>query len=247
MKCVIICVNYADILQQTLPYNEHHFNEILVVTAPEDELTPVIAKDHNVLITDEFYRRNAIFNKWSALEKGLDVIGRSGPMCILDADIALPKEATLEATSGKLCIPIRRMAPLGELPPEKEWGQFPLDAFQGWAGYCMFFHCGDPVLLKRPWFPGWIHAGGADTEFEQRWRREHKKRTSFEVLHIGEPRTNWCGRKESDKKMLQHIMRERQYGGLHQERLGGGPISEQHTLRSNDYGTKKTTDNQKIN
>jgi hypothetical protein len=217
MKCVIICVDYADILRHTLPYNQHHFSEIVVVTAPQDELTPLVAKDHTVLVTDVFYRKNADFNKWGALEAGLDTIGRKGPMCILDADIMLPKEIELPELNGNLLIPKRRMAdnPL----PEEQWGEQPYDTFEGWAGYCMFFHCSDPALVRRPWFPGWIHAGGADTEFERRWREPRKNRGNFEVLHIGEPRTWWCGRSEAGKKRLEYLMKERQYGGMIYEKL----------------------------
>ena len=221
MKCLIVSVNYSDILKYTLPYNKHHFEEILVVTHPDDNQTINIALDNEVqlYLTQSFYSRGAHFNKWSPTEEGLDRLGRSGPLCLLDADIMLPKDSEITSTHGRLIIPKRRMAPLGEPPPENEWGQYPLDNFQGWAGYCMIFNGSDPVLLRRPWFKPWIHAGGGDTEFEQRWRKDHKLRSNFEVLHIGEPRTNWCGRSEADKKRLRKIMENRAINGMVDERL----------------------------
>lgn len=219
MKCYIVSVNYSDYLSLTLPYNKHHFDEIIVVTSTTDERTFDIVEENKCTLypTDKFYSGGAYFNKWGALQEALDCFGTSEELCIMDSDIFIPTTATLKVDCGKLIIPLRRMA--SEPTPEEAWDLLPYDEFKGWAGYCMLFHGSDPALLKRPWFTSWVHAGGGDTDFERRWRSTYKMRASYEVLHLGEPRTNWCGRTESDKKRLRKIMEERQYGSLQSERM----------------------------
>jgi len=219
MKCYIVSVNYADYLIDTLPYNKHHFDEIVIVTSTTDTKTFEIAEHHNCTLypTDKFYQGGAYFNKWGALQEAIDCFGPSGEMCIMDSDIFIPKNATLEVSCGKLIIPRRRM---GErLTPEELWDRLPYDEFIGWAGYCMLFHTSDPTLLRTPWFRSWVHAGGGDTDFERRWRSTYKSRSKFEVLHVGQARTNWCGRSEADQKRLKHIMEERRHGCIQSERM----------------------------
>jgi hypothetical protein len=200
MRAVIVCVNYSDYLQITLPYNRHHFEDICVITSFDDRETHEVTKQMNSIClvrTNKFYENNAHFNKWSALEQGLDIFGRFGWLCIMDADILWPKEIKgLKLEKGKLYSPWRRMYEnvRNGIPPESEWNnykKFP-DKF---AGYSQIFHAEDPVLGPAPWHEiNWKHAGGADTYFQNKWSMKNKIRPPFEVLHLGTPGTNWCGR-----------------------------------------------------
>lgn len=159
MRAILVSVDYTDILSITLPYNRHHFDEVLVVTSPED--APNIAglcanNQANLFCTDAFYRDGATFNKWLALEAGLDSMGRSGWICLMDADVLWPKTArftpggqdsldvsglgmregcSIRLRPGHLCTPRRRM--LLDLnttytickvfpPEERVWSNFPL-------------------------------------------------------------------------------------------------------------------------
>jgi hypothetical protein len=223
LRAIMVCVGYDDLLSVTLPYNRHHFSEVMVVTSDleSDDATVLIAQEHGceVLRTARFWHRGADFNKFAALEEGLDVFGRQGWMAIMDADVLWPKElplvgvrnqkalrpwlSTLEV--GKLYGPYRRMydplefGPDGELivPPESEWPRRFLRHRQQreWAGYTQIFHASDPVLGPPPWHEtDWLTAGGPDSYFQKKWDQYHKIRPQWEVLHLGPTAVNWVGR-----------------------------------------------------
>ena len=224
MNALLVSVDYADLLAITLPYNRHHFDRVVIVTAPGKPDTEVAhAHGAEVFITDAFYRRGAVFNKWLALEEGLDWMGRSGWICLMDADVLWPKWVSDRPGEGAiwrylrpgfLFGALRRMwdgwprypewlVPLGPhaltppvIPPEIEWQRFPLHRnVAEWAGYTQIFHAGDPVLGSPPWHEvDWAHGGGSDSMFQRRWPLERKVRLPFEVLHLGPAGANWCGR-----------------------------------------------------
>lgn len=226
MNAIMVSVNYADLLAITLPYNRHHFDRVLVVTDSKDVETARIAGTNRaeVFVTDSFYAGGAVFNKWAALEEGLDVLGRRGWLCVMDADVLWPKsvclERMLEGESsrptikiGQLSTPMRRMWdswPMvpqqwavrdkeivpGWVPPEDRWYKFPLHRQQReFAGYSQIFHADDLHLGPAPWHQtDWIHAGGADSFFQMKWPDDCKVRPPFEVLHLGRAGSNWFGR-----------------------------------------------------
>jgi hypothetical protein len=204
LRAILVCVDYADLLALTLPYNKHHFKEIAVVTASHDVETIGVCEKHAdkvslVHVTDEFYAHGAKFNKWKALEDALDLFGRTGWMCVMDADVLWPKEfPDLLPRRGNLYTPLRRMMTDVKLPlpQESNWNRYPLHPQQReWAGYTQVFHSADPTLGKPPWHQlDWAHAGGADSFFQAKWNAQSKLRPPFEVLHLGEAGQNWCGR-----------------------------------------------------
>lgn len=212
LRAVTVCVDYTDCLRLTLPYNRHHFDRVLVVTSPSNEAEvrfEAVRVGAEVLVTDVFYARGAEFNKWAAIEEGLDVLGRVGWMCVMDADVLWPNEVPRNWVPGFLYTPLRRMFPTvpAAPPDEREWIRYPHHKNLGeWAGYTQIFHANDPALWTGPedtlaahgitrWYEtNWTHAGGADTFFQAKWSPDKKVRPPFEVLHLGEAGTNWCGR-----------------------------------------------------
>jgi hypothetical protein len=127
MRAILVSVDYADLLAITLPYNRHHFEEVWVMTTNGSQ-DAVEADKHGAIVhlTDAFYRDGATFNKWLALEEGLDTMGREGWICLMDADVLWPKELqfreqyqtikwwnpngeTMYQDAGMLCSPLRRM------------------------------------------------------------------------------------------------------------------------------------------
>lgn len=74
MNAILVCVDYHDFLEVTLPYNRHHFDEVCVVTTPEDTRTHKIAREYNsqVYTTRAFYAPGYRFGKWLAMEEALD-------------------------------------------------------------------------------------------------------------------------------------------------------------------------------
>ena len=81
-------------------------------------------------------------------------------------------------------------------PDETKWPMYPIHSnVNEWAGYSQIFHMDDPVLGPLPWHQtDWIHAGGADSFFQQKWKPSRKLRPPFHVLHLGPAGKNWCGR-----------------------------------------------------
>jgi DNA-binding NarL/FixJ family response regulator len=94
MRAILVSVDYDDLLALTLPYNRHHFETVTVITSSANaESVTAICQQHraDVVVTDLFYAKGAIFNKWAALEYGLDRIGRKGWLCLMDADVLWPQ------------------------------------------------------------------------------------------------------------------------------------------------------------
>lgn len=196
MRTIIVCVDYWDYLDECLPYNRHHFEEVLIVTSPQDTRTQHVCENLKVpyFITDAFYRNGAKFNKWLALEEGLDYFGRHGWITILDADIVIPKSIEWpKLDQTKLYGPERYMST--HLLPEEQWKTMPLWTNKEFSGFFQMFHASCPFLPDAPWHQtNWTHAGGADTFFQQNWPASQKVRLPFPVLHIGPNGKNWCGR-----------------------------------------------------
>src|SRR4051794_22383804 len=113
MNAIIVSVDYTDLLSITLPWNRHHFNRVYIVTSIKDlpNIAPVAeANQCFVYATDSFYRNGATFNKWLALEEGLDRLGRNGFICVMDADVVWPKDLKgWQPEKGYLYSPLRHM------------------------------------------------------------------------------------------------------------------------------------------
>lgn len=212
MRAVIISVGYAQTLSSTLPWNRHHFDECMIVTTPGDDSIAVAeANDCATHQTTSFYDDGAYFAKYKAMEEALDVFGRHGRMAIIDADIAWPKVIPdFEYKSGCLYTPRRRMCPVvcNPILPEEAWSTFPVRDEEEFAGYTQIFWADDPVLTETPWHQtNWIHAGGGDSFFQQKWSPANKVRPPFDVLHMGPCGKNWCGIGKTEE--LERLMKIR--------------------------------------
>lgn len=211
MRAILVSVDYGDLLAITLPRNRPHFDEVMVVTTPDDIETQDAAKANNasVFLTRSFYDDGAHFNKFKALELGLDAFGRSGTMCLMDADIVWPKDLRdfsyehqyareLSFTNGWLYGPQRYIWENVDqpIPDEMYWRSLWLYRDYEFPGYSQIFHADDPHLPPRGhWHQtDWIHAGGADSMFQCLWEVHRKHRLMFPVLHLGTPWENWAGR-----------------------------------------------------
>lgn len=212
MRAATVCVDFSDTFAEALAYNRHHFDEYLVVTSPADKRTQKIAEanDCQLHITDAFYADGALFNKYRALEGGLDAFGRHDWMCILDADIFTPKAwPEFEMHIGHIYGPHRRMVDSMPVPDESQWESLPsCRNVLELSGYFHLFHASDPFLPEGHWYQtDWKHAGGADTFFQQRWPAQNRIRPPFLVVHAGEQGKHWCG--VGNERSLQRMMQTR--------------------------------------
>lgn len=199
MRAILVSVDFADLLAITLPHNRHHFKDVCIVTTPSDQATLDVAAANKakVFATNAFYDDGAMFNKWKALEQGLDYFERKGWLCIMDADILWPRRIPLtNYERGCLYTPHRRILHNpAEWAGQVNWSRYPVKHEQEFAGYTQIFHATDTRLGKPPWHEiTWRHAGGADSFFQRKWPPGRKVRPRFEVLHLGDPSKNWCGR-----------------------------------------------------
>lgn len=217
MRCFIVAVNYP-VLKETVAYNRHHFESVYVITSELDIATHNICRELCIpfYTTDAFYRHGAHFNKWLALEEGLDFFGRDGWLWIMDADIFLPNKINFYFRPGNLYTPHRRM--VNCFVDEAHWNVQREAANKiDFNGYCHIFHSSDPNLPTLPWYQtNWTHAGGADTFFQLNWPQLNKIRPNFEVLHVGPPGTNWCG---VGKHGILHKLRSVKTPGYVHERI----------------------------
>lgn len=255
LRAIMVSVDYSDLLSLTLPYNRHHFADVMVVTAPEDETTLRVAADNRCRthVTRAFYEDGAFFNKFRALEEGLDAYGREGWLCVMDSDVLWPKGVEVKPGDGEglilslgadvlrlergyLATPLRRMREdvtgltAETLPPESEWVRYPVHRnVAEWAGYSQVFHASDPYLPRPPWHDvTWRHAGGADSFFQMMWPAQRKVRPSWEVLHLGPAGTNWMGRASPYVDGTCHAEAATRHGRL------GQTIRERRRTRSYD-------------
>lgn len=196
MRAITVSVGYGEILARTLKYNRHHFSEVMVVTTPHDfdTIKAAISNGAELYTTERFYERGAHFNKWGALEEGLERFGRHGLMCIMDADVLWPRNARHDYQRGLMYSPRRRVQLVADNEyTEGMWSLLPIHEEAEFCGYTQIFYAEDPVLTRRPWFGDWKCAGGGDSEFAFRWPESDKRRPSWECVHLGEPMKNWCG------------------------------------------------------
>lgn len=200
IRAITVCVGYDDLLAITLPRNLRHLREILIVTTPEDTATQQLAGEHpgaRLHVTDAFHRDGGPFNKGAALEEAFDRLGRRGWVLILDADTLLPFSGLGEMVirPGFLYSPYRRLLrDPSRFRDDLDWSKLPLKTSRIWAGYFQLFHCSDPVLVERPWYPSMPTAGGCDGVFQSRWPGTRRIRPDLEVLHLGPHGRNWSGR-----------------------------------------------------
>jgi hypothetical protein len=199
---VTVAVDYP-LVRDTTRYNRHHFDRHILITTPDDVDSHEAADAYGgeVFETEVFYDKGAYFNKYAAVEECFNSIGRSGWILCLDADIYIPTGAEADLHRNTLHTPHRRMGTT--LLPEDHWQRHVRDPYMEFSGYFHLFHADD---MATPWFEtDWVHAGGADTMFQNRW--PNKIRPHFDVLHVGPGRTNWCG--VGNKQILDGLMEQR--------------------------------------
>lgn len=92
IEAIIVCVDYADFLAQTLPHNLPHFDRTLVVTAPHDHETQDVCRRLSTacLPTNVMYKNGAAFHKARAIDYGLNHLHHNHWIVHLDADMYLP-------------------------------------------------------------------------------------------------------------------------------------------------------------
>lgn len=92
LEAIIICRDYSDFLEHTLPENLQHFDDVVVVTHPDDKQTQKVCSRNSVdcVQTHLFTERGHSLNKGAAINVGIDHLQRRDWLLHIDADIVLP-------------------------------------------------------------------------------------------------------------------------------------------------------------
>ena len=208
LRTIITSVGFGDFLSLTLPWNRHHWQEVMVLTSPADSESATVARANgaSVYATNAFYTGGAKFNKYLAIEECLDHFGRHGVICLVDVDIFWPKilPPFSRWRRGNIYSFRRRRLLVdvtAPIPPENEWHKLPMQLLTDKCfGFTQIFWADDPVLGKPPWHPVDItHAGLGDNLFQNKWPSHARVWLERDVLHLGDHGNNWLGRVVSDR------------------------------------------------
>lgn len=209
INAILTCVEYDDYLAITLPRNARHFDQVFVVTTPNDQKTiDLVCHTPNSICvtTTRFHKDGAEFNKGAGLNFGLqtmkELIPVTGWTCILDADTLLPGNASeffndAFLKTGNLYGAGRRMLPnfLIEQIEDLDFKLIPTHALHLHSGYFQLFHWQDPRCRNMPQYSEKSnHAGKADTFFMKGWPEHRRLWMPFDVVHLGPQDRNWFGR-----------------------------------------------------
>ena len=127
IEAVIICVDYADFLEQTLPSTLEEVDDLVVVTTPEDGATRGLCHKMGVrcLPTRSFYQWGDKFNKARGINYGLANLRLDDWVLHLDADIVLPPRS-------------RWLLSVTSPDPSKIYGvdRFDLVGREAWDAHC---------------------------------------------------------------------------------------------------------------
>ena len=94
IEAVVTCVNYADFLAHTLPFNRPVFDRLVVVTTPDDRTTQEVCRFWDVeCIPSRAFTDRGPFCKGAGINAGLAALSRTDWLVHMDADIALPPRA----------------------------------------------------------------------------------------------------------------------------------------------------------
>lgn len=92
LEAVIVCKDYSDFLEHTLPENMQHFDHVVVVTHYSDKRTIGLCNKYSIdcVQTHAFFEEGAKFNKGRAINVGFAHLKGLGWILHIDADTLLP-------------------------------------------------------------------------------------------------------------------------------------------------------------
>jgi hypothetical protein len=206
IEAVIVCVDYADYLAETLPRNLPHFDRVIVVTSPKDRETVELCRRLSVqCFATDVFTKDGKFNKARGIDYGLGHLRHNDWAVQLDADTYLPP-LTRHWLENK------------GLDPEAIYGVDRVNCL-GWARWKSFLaehHTGHDYNCRTPWpadMPPMArialmeHGGFVPIGFFQLWHTRHGRRYPFaagtaerdDVLHS----LQWSG---DNRRLLPEVV-----------------------------------------
>ena len=221
LECIICCVNYADILSETLGNNLKYLKYISIITIPTDSDTIKLCDQYKVkCITTELFHEKTFtkfewknilnwsrwgqyldnfsdkkcFNKAKAINYAIKNTNKQW-ILLLDADIILPKEFAsiqLDKLSKTSLYSCNRYVFDNRNDYENNINGY-YDHWQ-FVGFFQLFNKTSKNFSKR--YYGYDennnYANTSDFTFMKKWHE--KKLLKFTVIHLGKTGKNWKGR-----------------------------------------------------
>jgi glycosyltransferase involved in cell wall biosynthesis len=204
IQTIITCVNYSDYLSETLPFNKRHFDELIIVTTPEDVETQKVCANLKVpfVTTNSFYDNGASFNKGRGINFGIQWLQNPDWILHMDADIVLPPMTRAVLDKAQLneqhIYGIDRM----NCPTFAEWRKYLQETYAQhensiyihpgpWGigtrmmyleyggyvplGFFQLFNANSHVVATTGYYPEEYHAADySDIKFSLKWARTHR-------------------------------------------------------------------------
>ena len=204
LDVVIVSVNYNDFLAVSLQHNVEIFDNITVVTSESDILCQKICEKFgvNCLVTDVMYDHESDFNKGKAINYGINSISDPDFILLLDADIIVRgnidienlNEELLYTSSRYICKSYTQLNDVisnGRILDES----FTHEGDKG-IGFFQLFYINHNSIDRDKVYPETsTDASWDDLIFRDKFpKREIIKNT---IIHLGDPYTNWKGRKSN--------------------------------------------------
>jgi glycosyltransferase involved in cell wall biosynthesis len=223
IDCVITSVGYDDFLRIILPYTMPHFSNIYVVTTKEDQKTKECCGDFGIrcIQTAAWSYGSGVLNKGRALNVALKA-SKAQWVCSMDADIILPPDFTdcfgdldedvLYSAHRHMCGSKLRFMEWQDLSgwdismfdihkiPIRDHGDGLImwrnkNAGANAAGVYGYLQLWNQNTNRFQFPTKFKNFASCDVEFALNWANDKRRWLDKNVLHLGEPKTNWNGRR----------------------------------------------------
>lgn len=209
LSCVLVSVNYGDELEKTLPENIHLFDEMVVVTTPEDTLTQAVAERYGakIVLSRRCYDGDHVFNKGRLLNDGLAALERPDWIVLTDADVFMNQRLRAFVLNHALnpgCLYFTRRSENSDIQHQPSW----MNAQPN--GYFQLFNPKAAALAHRSWpylvSENFCSASSVDSWFCQQWPDD--KQIAIDeigVCHLSSQTytQNWNGKQSLVGKWVQ--------------------------------------------
>jgi predicted GH43/DUF377 family glycosyl hydrolase/GTP:adenosylcobinamide-phosphate guanylyltransferase len=201
LDVIIVSVNYNDLLIVSLSHNVKIFENITVVTSPDDLLCQKICQKFgvNCVVTNVMYEGGAPFNKGKAINEGIKSLDNPDFILLIDADIVLESKIDIDSLNEDVLYTSSRLI-CKSYQIYKTWKDRNLDIEKvgrlennkGIGFFQLFNISNSNVDRENPYPENSQNASWSDLIFRDKFPR--KSDWGGKTIHLGDPYINWDGR-----------------------------------------------------
>jgi glycosyltransferase involved in cell wall biosynthesis len=202
LDVIIISVNYNDCLIITLPKNLEVFENITVITTPEDEMCQKICKKFGVryITTNVMYELGAKFNKGKAVDFAIKMLNDPGYVLLLDADMIINRKIDTSLLKRDVLYTTDRVI-IEDLDKYKVYldntkhflKNQTVNVDERGIGFFQLFHMSSECINRELIYPtDSDDASWTDLKFRDKFSK--RENLELEAIHLGPAYTNWSGR-----------------------------------------------------